>query len=132
MPSWSGDIFSFSDNSTSLISQLFAAVATQKIISGPVDDPSVQARLKGLQWLCTHGRSLPAGVERVLVMDTTDLQDLPLTNDDPNLPPGVDVEAFWKADGRKASRVLLRHGDNGECGTLNPLKCRDVFSSVPV
>jgi len=80
--------------------------------NGPVDDPSVQARLKGLQWLCTHGRSLPAGVERVLVMDTTDLEDLPLTNDDPNLPPGVDVEAFWKADGRKASRVLLRHGDN--------------------
>lgn len=88
-------------------------------ISGPVDDPSVQARLKGLQWLCTHGRSLPAGVERVLVMDTTDLQDLPLTNDDPNLPSGVDVEAFWKADGRMASRVLLRHGDNGECRSFS-------------
>ena len=79
--------------------------------NGPVDDPSKQARLKGLKWLATDGKSLPAGVERVLVMDATDLKDLPLTNDDPNLP-GVDVEAFWRADGRKPSRVLLRHGDN--------------------
>ena len=79
--------------------------------NGPVDDPSKQARLKGLKWLATDGKSLPAGVERVLVMDATDLKDLPLTNDDPNLP-GVDVEAFWRADGWKPSRVLLRHGDN--------------------
>ena len=80
--------------------------------NGPVDDPSIQARLRGLKWLATHGKSLPAGVERVLVMDAQDLKDLPLTNDDPNLPPGVDVEEFWCAEGRKPSRVLLRHGDN--------------------
>lgn len=80
--------------------------------NGPTNDPSIQARLKGLKWLATGGKSLPAGVERVLVMDATDLKDLPLTNDDPNLPPGVDVEEFWRADGRKPSRVLLRHGDN--------------------
>jgi len=35
-----------------------------------------------------------------------------LTNDDPNLPHGVDVEGFWRSEGRKPSRVLLRHGDN--------------------
>ena len=80
--------------------------------NGPEDDSSIQARLKGLKWLATNGNSLPAGVERVLVMDATDLEDLPLTNDDPTLPPGVDVEEFWRADGRKPSRVLLRHGDN--------------------
>jgi pyrimidine deaminase RibD-like protein len=93
--------------------QVDACVATfPKAGNGPVDDPSMQARLKGLIWLATGGKSLPAGVERILVMDATDLNDLPLTNDDPNLPPGVDVEEFWKADGRKPSRVLLRHGDN--------------------
>ena len=79
--------------------------------NGPVDDPTLQARLRGLTWLATHGKSLPAGVERVLVMDATDLKDLPLENDDPNLLPGVDVEEFWRADGRKPTRVLLRHGD---------------------
>lgn len=62
----------------------------------------------------------------MLVMDTTDLQDLPLTNDDPNLPSGVDVEAFWKADGRMASRVLLRHGDNGECRSFS--FSRDIYT----
>jgi hypothetical protein len=66
------------------------------------------SRLNGLKWLATYGKELPAGVERILVMDATDLEDLPLTNDDPNLPPGVDVEEFWRADGRKPTRVLLR------------------------
>ena len=53
-------------------------------------------------------------MSEVLVLDATDLEDLPVSNDDPNLPPGVDVESFWKADGRKPSRILLRSGDNGE------------------
>ena len=89
------------------------SVATfPKAGTGPVNDPSIQARLKGLKWLADGGKSLPAGVERVLVMDATDLKDLPLTNDDPNLPHGVDVEGFWRSEGRKPSRVLLRHGDN--------------------
>ncbi|KAL7547615.1 hypothetical protein ACHAWF_010906 [Thalassiosira exigua] len=93
--------------------QVDACVATfPKAGNGPVDDPSVTARLKGLKWLATDGASLPAGVERILVMDATDLRDLPLSNDDPNLPSGVDVEAFWRGEGRKPSRVLLRHGDN--------------------
>lgn len=93
--------------------QVDACVATfPKAGNGPVDDPSIQARLKGLKWLATDGKSLPAGVERILVMDAQDLKDLPLTNDDPNLPPGVDVEEFWRGDERKPSRVLLRHGDN--------------------
>lgn len=70
------------------------------------------ARLNGLKWLATHGNNLPAGVERILVMDATYLRDLPLTNSDPNLPKGVDVEAFWKGEGRKPTRVLLRRGDS--------------------
>ncbi|KAL7491012.1 hypothetical protein ACHAWT_000500 [Skeletonema menzelii] len=93
--------------------QVDACVATfPKPGNGPVNDPTLQARLRGLKWLATQGKSLPAGVERILVMDATDLKDLPLKNDDPNLPPGVDVEEFWKGDGRKPTRVLLRHGDN--------------------
>lgn len=93
--------------------QVDACVATfPRAGNGPVNDPSTQARLKGLKWLATDGKSLPAGVERVLVMDAQDLKDLPLTNDDPNLPAGIDVEEFWKGENRKPSRVLLRHGDN--------------------
>lgn len=92
--------------------QVDACVATfPKPGNGPVDDPSIQGRLNGLKWLATQGKRLPAGVERVLVMDATDLKDLPMTNDD-NLLPGVDVEEFWRGEGRKSSRVLLRHGDN--------------------
>lgn len=96
-----------------LLSSCGRSVATfPKSGNGPVDDNSIRGRLTGLKWLATDGKSLPAGVERILVMDATDLQDLPLSNDDPNLPVGVDVEEFWKADGRKPSRILLRHGDN--------------------
>lgn len=78
--------------------------------NGPADDSSVTARLNGLKWLATHGQVLPAGVERILVMDATDLPELPLSNTDANLPEGVDVEAFWKGAGRKPTRVLLRRG----------------------
>ena len=92
--------------------QVDACVATfPKPGNGPVNDPSIRARLKGLTWLATQGNSLPSAVERVLVMDATDLKDLPLTNND-DLLPGVDIEAFWRGEGRKPSRVLLRHGDN--------------------
>lgn len=44
--------------------------------NGPVGDDSVMARLNGLKWLATYGENLPAGVERVLVMDATDLSEL--------------------------------------------------------
>jgi hypothetical protein len=82
--------------------------------NGPSDDSSVTARLNGLKWLACQGESLPANVERILVMDATDLADLPLTNDDPNLPLGVDVEGFWAAKNRKPTRVLLRKGENAQ------------------
>lgn len=82
--------------------------------NGPVDDDSVKARLNGLKWLSTYGATLPPGVERILVMDATDLEDLPLNNDDPNLPKGVDVEKFWKGEGRKPTRVLLRRGRSAQ------------------
>ena len=93
--------------------QVDAVIATfPKCGNGPAEDQSVKARLNGLKWLATHGSSLPCSVERILVLDSTDLFDLPLDNTDPNLPSGVDVEKFWKAEGRKATRILLRHGDN--------------------
>ena len=78
--------------------------------NGPPDDNSVKARLNGVKWLASQDALLPAGVERVVVMDATELLSLPLTNDDPNVPDGVDVEGFWKADHRKPTRVLLRRG----------------------
>lgn len=82
--------------------------------NGPVDDDSVTARLNGLKWLATHGKQLPAGVERILVMDATDLPELPMSNDDPNLPNGVDVESFWAGMDRKPTRVLLRRGSSAQ------------------
>ena len=95
--------------------QMDAVVGTfPRAGNGPKGDQSITARLNGLKWLATHGNVLPANVERILVMDATDLQDLPISNDDPNLPLGVDVEAFWRGEGRKASRILLRSGDNAQ------------------
>ena len=95
--------------------QMDAVVATfPREGNGKQDDQSIMSRLNGLKWLATSGEVLPANVERILVLDATDLCDLPVSNDDPNLPPGVDVETFWKGDGRKPSRILLRSGDNGE------------------
>merc|ERR1711957_964858 len=91
--------------------QVDAVVATFPKAGNAVDN-SVTGRLNGLRWLATHGASLPASVERILVMDATDLRDLPLRNNDPNLPVGIDIEAFWAAHGRKKTRVLLRHGEN--------------------
>ena len=38
----------------------------------------------------------------------------PLSNDDPSLPKGVDVEAFWAGIGRKPTRVLLRRGNSAQ------------------
>jgi pyrimidine deaminase RibD-like protein len=93
--------------------QVDAVVATfPRSGNGPPDDDSITARLNGLRWLATHGNDLPAGVERILVMDATELRNLPLTNDDPNLPKGVDIEAFWDGRDRKPVRVLLRRGLN--------------------
>lgn len=82
--------------------------------NGPADDNSLAARLNGLKWLSTHGTKLPPGVERILVMDATDLEFLPMTNDSPYNPSGVDVESFWAAEGRKPTRVLLRRGQSAE------------------
>jgi hypothetical protein len=94
--------------------QVDACVATfPKPGNGPVNDPSIQARLKGLKWLATQGKRLPPGVERVLGRDAKDLKDLPMSNDAAaNLLPGVDIEEVLSGEGRKPSRVLLRHGDN--------------------
>jgi hypothetical protein len=95
--------------------QTDAVVATfPKKGNGPAKNNSLEGRLTGLQWLATGGNALPANVERILVMDANDLVDLPLTNDAPGVPAGLDVEAFWTATHRKPSRILLRHGDNAQ------------------
>ncbi|GKY97435.1 hypothetical protein MPSEU_000702000 [Mayamaea pseudoterrestris] len=81
---------------------------------GRKEDDNLAVRLNGLKWMATHGEVLPAGVERILVMDATDLKDLPIVNGNHNLPSFVDVEAFWKAADRKPTRVLLRRGINAQ------------------
>jgi len=83
--------------------------------NGPmVENNTIKSRLNGLKWLSTFGKELPKGVERILVLDATDLENLPLSNSDPNLPRGVDVESFWKGEGRKPTRVLLRKGRSSQ------------------
>lgn len=78
------------------------------------ENNTIKSRLNGLKWLSTFGRELPPGVERILVLDATDLENLPLSNDDPNLPEGVDVEEFWRGTDRKPTRVLLRKGRSSQ------------------
>lgn len=79
--------------------------------NGPMtENNTIKSRLNGLKWLATFGKELPVGVERILCLDATDLENLPLSNDDPNLPDGVDIEEFWTGYGRKPTRVLLRKG----------------------
>ena len=93
--------------------QVDAVISTfPKAGNGPLNDDSIMTRLNGLKWLATQGKALPAAVERILVMDATDLPSLPLSNDDPNLPLGVNVEEFWKGENRKPTRILLRHSSN--------------------
>ena len=93
--------------------QVDAVVATfPRPGNGPPDDDSISGRLTGLRWLATHGCKLPPGVERVLVLDATDCKDLPLDNGDPNLPPGFDIEAFWRGANRKQTRIILRRAGN--------------------
>jgi pyrimidine deaminase RibD-like protein len=95
--------------------QADAVVATfPKQGNGPSDDGSLAARLSGLKWLATHGCDLPAGVERIVVMDATDLKELPLKNGGPDLPNHVDIEKFWRANHRKPTRVLLRRGNEAQ------------------
>lgn len=77
---------------------------------GPiVENESLASRLNGLKWLARASKSLPAGVERILVLDATELRALPINNDDPNVGPEVDIEAFWKSPSFR-KRVLLRRG----------------------
>lgn len=109
--------------------QVNAVVATfPRPGNGPANDASISARLNGLKWLVSQGRQLPQGVERILVMDATDLKDLPLTNAQfaqvlglsSSSSSGVgaggllDVESFWRADDRKPTRVLLRRGAHAQ------------------
>jgi len=98
-------------------SQVDAVIATfpRAGNNGPMpENNTIKSRLNGLKWLSTFGTELPKGVERILVLDATDLENLPLSNDDPNLPKGVDVESLWRAEGRKPTRVLLRKGRSSQ------------------
>ena len=70
--------------------------------------------MDGIRWLASQGMSLPKSVERVIVMDASDLAILPMSNEHPNAF-GADVDRLWKdAGGDKPLRILLRRGVNDE------------------
>ncbi|GMH99660.1 hypothetical protein TrVE_jg333 [Triparma verrucosa] len=74
----------------------------------------LEMRFRGMKWLSYQGSSLDDSVERVLVMDATDLNILPLSNSDPNAF-GSDVESLWSSGSTgsgKPTRILLRRGVN--------------------
>ena len=89
-------------------------ISTIVLFGNSVSSRGRTSRLNGLKWLATHGCDLPAGVERILVMDATDLKALPLKNGEQGLPSYVDVEAFWRGENRKPTRVLLRRGNDAQ------------------
>jgi hypothetical protein len=92
--------------------QADAIVATFPRIDngGPIAEvESIASRLNGLKWLARASVSLPAGVERILVLDATELRELPMSNEDGKIGSDVDIEAFWKST-QFRKRVLLRRG----------------------
>jgi len=98
--------------------QVDAVLATfPRIENTPDDDQSVAFRLKSLRWFCRHGSALPSAVDRILVLDASDLIHIPLSNDDPRWEPHLDIEKFWRADGRSPTKVILRRGKNAIAST---------------
>ncbi len=69
----------------------------------------IERRMEGIRWLASRGLTLKEEIERVLVLDATDLPMLPLSNDDENAG-GADVEALWRSSSK--TRILLRRGVN--------------------
>jgi hypothetical protein len=67
-------------------------------------------RFADMEWLASYGVNLPAGMERIVVLDAVDLKNLPTLNGDTHLSPGVDIEAFWIGRNRKPTRIFLKGG----------------------
>jgi len=69
----------------------------------------INERLDGIRWFATTGKNLPPAVERIVVLDATDLKHLPIKNESRDkFWGGVDVEKFWRGPGRTPTRVILR------------------------
>jgi pyrimidine deaminase RibD-like protein len=76
------------------------------------DKDSDSSRFADLEWLATAGSNLPAGLERIVVVDATDLKNLPIVNGGPTISPNVNIEALWAGRNRKATRIILKRGGN--------------------
>lgn len=103
---WAGE----EPGSPEAIDPAWYAQADAVVVSIPryfPNDDNRHDRLSGLTWLARH--RLPANVERVVVLDAADLQDLPLQNGHSNLPPDLDVTAFWAGENRRPTRLILRY-----------------------
>lgn len=77
------------------------------IVTIEVDQPN---RFGALEWLVTDGVNLPAGMERVVVVDAIDLKNLPTLNGGSHFSSDVDIEAFWIGRNRKPTRIILMGG----------------------
>eukprot|EP00588_Corethron_pennatum_P012762 CAMPEP_0194269342 /NCGR_PEP_ID=MMETSP0169-20130528/3526_1 /TAXON_ID=218684 /ORGANISM="Corethron pennatum, Strain L29A3" /LENGTH=731 /DNA_ID=CAMNT_0039010963 /DNA_START=26 /DNA_END=2221 /DNA_ORIENTATION=- len=90
--------------------QVDAVVATfPRVENTPADDCSISFRLESLRWFCSQGASLSVALNRIFVLDASDLIHIPMSNDDPRWDPNLDVEKFWRAEGTK---VIIRRGRN--------------------
>jgi len=70
---------------------------------------NIDDRLEGIRWFATQGNDLPPAVERIVVIDATDLALLPMGAEE---WVSVDMESFWSGVGRTPTRVILRRGKN--------------------
>ena len=90
-------------------------VTIPRVDASPAGQMETIQRLSGLFWFASQGNSLPPAVERIVVVDATDLTFLPLNSEMmTSLSPdsNVDVESFWRGVGRSPTRVILRRGRN--------------------
>jgi hypothetical protein len=82
-------------------------LADAYIVSIEVDKSD---RFANLEWLASYDVNLPAGMERIVVLDAVDLKNLPTMNGGSHFSPDVDFEAFWIGRNRKPTRIILRGG----------------------
>ena len=78
-------------------------VTLPQVGSSPDGRGGPDRRLAGIRWMASNGLTLDQKVEKIVVLDATDLPDLPLGSEG-----GFDYKRLWES----GIRVLLRKGEN--------------------